>query len=108
MDSFSELIRLNRQEKGYSMRTLSKLLEEKEGIKASRTVINFVEKGIRPPTFELAYGLSRVLDIEITEALRAAYLARAEHNHGREKEYLTKIIRERKLREVDIEDIVPD
>lgn len=108
MENFSELVLRKRQEKGYSMRTLSRLLDEEEGVKASRTIINFVEKGIRPPTFELAYGLSRVLDIDITEALRSAYLARAEHNHGREKDYLTRIIRERKLHGVDIEDIVPD
>ena len=107
MNSFSELIRLKRQEKGYSMRTLSRLLEE-EGVKASRTIINFVEKGIRPPTFELAYGLSKVLDIDIVEALRAAYLARAEHNLGRERDYLDKLIRARKLRGVEVDDIVPD
>jgi transcriptional regulator with XRE-family HTH domain len=107
MNSFSELIRLKRQEKGYSMRTLSRLLEE-EGVKASRTIINFVEKGLRPPTFELAYGLSKVLDIDIVEALRTAYLARAEHNLGREKDYLEKLIREKKIRGIGMDDVVPD
>lgn len=107
MENFSNLVFKKRQEKGYSMRTVSRLLEEKEGVKASRTIINFVEKGTRPPTFDLAYGLSKVLDIDVTEALKAAYAARAEHNLGREKDYLEKMIREKKIPGVSIKDIMP-
>lgn len=106
MEKFSELVFRKRQEKGYSMRTLSRLLEEKEGVKASRTIINFVEKGIRPPTFELAYGLSRILDIDIKKALRAACIARVEHNLGRERDYLDKLIQEKKIQEVSVDDFV--
>lgn len=106
MEKFSELVFKNRRRKGYSMRTLSRLLEEKEGVKASRTIINFVEKGLRPPTFELAYGLSRVLDIDSVEALRAAYLARLERNQGREKKSLEKLIKKRRIRGVEVEDIM--
>lgn len=91
MDSFQEMAEKARQKSGYSMRTVSKLLLEKEGVRASRTIINYIEKGTRPPTYEIAYGLSVVLGVNPEEMLAAAYVARVEHDKAKEEEGLKKV-----------------
>lgn len=90
MDSFQDMVKKARLKSGYSMRTVSKMLLEKEGVKASRTIINYLEKGTRPPTYEIAYGLSVIYEVNPEEMMAAAHLARVEHDKTREIENLKK------------------
>ncbi len=88
MKPFSQLIREKRLEKGYSMDKLCRIVQEEEGLKISKSLLNFLEKGQRVPTYEVAYGLAKALGIDVNQAISAAYLARVERDLQGEAESL--------------------
>ena len=92
MEAFSELIGNRRKELGLSMRAVSKLLIDKEGINCSKSLVNFLEKGVRVPTYDIAYALSKVLGIEAEVVLEAAYKARIGYDQSREIKKLSEFI----------------
>lgn len=103
---FSQLIREKRLEKGFSMDKLCHIVQEKEGPKISKSLLNFLEKGQRVPTYEMAYGLSRILDIDIKQAISAAYMARVERDLTREKKSLEDFLANRKVKGLDPDSIL--
>jgi len=103
MKDFAEIIREARKARGHSIRSLEKALLDNQRVHASRSFINLMETRKRKPTYEIAYALSQELGIDTKVALRAAYLARAEFDRQREKEYLLKLKKKRRLSDLDIE-----
>jgi transcriptional regulator with XRE-family HTH domain len=106
MKPFSQLIHEKRLQKGYSMDKLCRIVQEEEGLKISKSLLNFLEKGQRVPTYELAYGLSRALDINTKEAISAAYIARVERDLKGEKKSLEKFLTGKKVGSVRMEAVL--
>ena len=106
MLKFSELIKTRREEMNLSVRALEKLLKEQEGIDLSKTFVNFIENERKKPTYEVAYALAKVLEIDVEEAIRAAYIARVEFNKERELTSLNRFISDNKLNYLDVDRIM--
>ncbi|MBC7230649.1 MAG: helix-turn-helix transcriptional regulator [Actinobacteria bacterium] len=106
MKSFSELVSKQRKELGLSMSSVSRLLQDREGVKASKSLINALEKGDRTPTYEIAHSLSKVLDIDLEEILIAAYLSRKDHFVKRESDYIDDLTNAKDLTDIDAYRIV--
>ncbi|MEW6554357.1 MAG: helix-turn-helix transcriptional regulator [Actinomycetota bacterium] len=106
MKPFALLIREKRQEKGYSMDKLCRIVQEEEGLKMSKSLLNFLEKGQRVPTYEMAYGLSLALDIDIKQALSAAYIARVERDLKGEKKSLEKLVNNIQTKGIDVDSVL--
>lgn len=106
MEKFSELIKRNRQLKGLTMRQLEEDLKKTGANNISRSLINLLEKDMRRPSYDVAYQLARILEIDIEEALRAAYRARADHDKKREESYLKKLIVEKEIESLDVKRVM--
>lgn len=86
---FAELIRKKREEKNLTVRALERMLSERSGgLAISRTLISYLETGDRIPTYDVAYAVAEVLEIDIIDVIRAAYVARSEHSQDKESKYL--------------------
>ena len=103
---FSELLRRNRAEKGLTVRELEKKIAQEQGVKISKTLINFLEKGKRQPTYEVAYALSKALDIDIEESLGIVYRSRCNQNEAREATLLRDLLEKQELKGVSAVRIV--
>ena len=103
---FSALIRKKRSEKGLTVRELEKKIAREQGAKVSKTLINFIEKGKRQPTYEVAYALARALDIDVEQSLSAAYQSRCIHNEAREAVLIKDLLRKRESGTVAIDTIL--
>lgn len=106
MKPFSQLIREKRQEKGYSMDKLCRIVQEEEGLKMSKSLLNFLEKGQRVPTYELAYGLAQALDIDTKQVISTAYIARVERDLRGEMESLERFLAKKGANEIDARTVI--
>lgn len=98
MVEFSYLLRTKRQEKGLSIRGLERLLTEQAiGNTISRTLIGYLESGDRVPTYDVAYSIAQVLEIDTTQAMVAAYVSRSKHSAKREAKYLEEFTKKKGL-----------
>jgi transcriptional regulator with XRE-family HTH domain len=102
VESFAELIKRKRLEKGLTMRGLEDELRKGGAENISRSLINLMEKNLRRPSYEVAYNLAKVLNIDTKEALRAAYRARADHDRKREETYLRDFIEGNSITGLDV------
>jgi len=93
---FSARLREKRVEKGLTVRELEDKIAREQGVKVSKTLITFLEKGKRQPTYEVAYALAKALDIDIAQSLSAVYKSRCIHNEAREAAVLEDLLRKRK------------
>jgi transcriptional regulator with XRE-family HTH domain len=98
MKPFSQLIREKRKEKGYSMDKLCRIVQEEEGLKMSKSLLNFLEKGRRMPTYEVAYAISRALELDTNESISLAYESRRIHSEERELASLEKFLNKKGLK----------
>lgn len=105
METFAELIVNRRQELGLSVRELAKLLNEK-GYSVSFPFINFIETERKKPSYNLAYALADVLDIDLREALTKAYRARMEHDRQLERDYIDKLIEDKAITGIAADEII--
>lgn len=106
MREFSELIKAKRMELGLSMDSVCRIALEKTGYKISKSLLNFLEKGQRVPTYEVAYALAIALGLEIEQTIIAAYDARILSNKEKERRFIRKLVDKRSLKGVDPEIIV--
>lgn len=104
--NFPELIRKKRAEKGLTVRELEDKIAVEQEVQVSKTLINFLEKGKRQPTYEAAYALARALDIDVTEALSITYKSRCIHNEAREAALVKDLLKTRESEEVSIDRIL--
>lgn len=88
------------------MDKLCRIVQEEEGLKMSKSLLNFLEKGQRVPTYELAYGLSLALDIDAMQALSAACMARVERDLKGEKKSLEKLVNNIQAKGIDVGSIL--
>jgi len=103
---FGDLVRERRHEMGLSLQQLKIQLLEQKDLRVSRTFLNFLETGKKKPPYDLAIALASVLGINVKEALRAAYSARAKYDRDRERGYLQRALEDNKLSNVKLEEIV--
>lgn len=90
---FAKLIRNKREEKGLTVRALERMLHERSaGPAISRTLISYLETGDRVPTYDVAYAIADVLEIDMINTIRAAYLARLKHGQDRESRYVREFL----------------
>lgn len=106
MKEFSQLIRDKREKLGFSMDYVCLAALEREGYKISKSLLNFYENGKRVPTYEAAYVLAKVLELEIKRTLRAAYAARIKFDMEKEKSYVEILVLEKDLKDIQPEEIV--
>ena len=105
MEKFSELIHMRREQLGLSLRDLEKRLKE-EGVDLSKTFLIFLEREKKKPTYDTAFVLAKVLDIDVEKALKAAYRARADFDKERERDNLARFISNHGLTGLDAEKIL--
>ena len=103
---FSELIREARIEKGLTIRDLEAEMREHGGLTLSRTLISFLETERRKPTYEVAYALAEVLEIDVNSALSAAFQTRRRFDISREKKDLEDLVSTMNLESVNIKTIM--
>jgi len=106
LEKFSELIKRRRLEKNLTMRALEAKLKEAGVDNISRSYINLLEKEKKSPTYDVAKALATILDIEIVEAMRAAYHARMARDKQRERRYLESFIKNSGLSDLDIDELI--
>ena len=106
MESFADLMREKRQEKGISFRALQKELLNQKGLKVSSTFLNFLERERKKPPYDVVFGLAEVLDIDTKRAFRTAYCSRTEHDRERERGNLLKALKKIGLTDLDIDEIL--
>jgi len=103
---FPELVIKKRAEKGLTVRELEEKIALEQDVQVSKTLINFLEKGKRQATYEVAYAIARALDIDVAQALRATYKSRCIHNKAREAALVRDFLKTRESEEVSIDRIL--
>ena len=107
MREFPDLVRTARTNKQnyLSVRDLADLVSNGEIASVTGAMINAIELG-KPCSYKLAYALTIALDLDIEQAMRAAFLARVRYSVGKEREslndYVSKLPKKQKL---DVEKI---
>jgi transcriptional regulator with XRE-family HTH domain len=94
MDTFGELVRKKRHERGISVRLLSEAISAHAGFSVSRSQINFIEIGKNLPTYRVALALAEELQIDTDKALRATFKDRVRHYTEREEKYFKEFLNE--------------
>ena len=75
MTKFSDLIRKNRENRSITVRSLERLLKERnDGPSISRSLISYLETGDRLPTYDVAYAIAEALEMDPIDAIEAAYI----------------------------------
>lgn len=102
LDTFPDIVRKRRKEKGITIRALADEISKRPGVNVSRSHLNFVETGRHLPSYEVAVALAQALEIDEVKALRAAYKARVEYFKNRENDYLEKFLKENKRLNIEV------
>ena len=107
MKEFPDLIRTARTKKQnyLSVRDLADRVSDGGIATVTGAMVNAIELG-KSCSFKLAYALAVALDLDIEQAMRAAFLARVRYSVGKEREslndYVSKLPKKQKL---DVEKI---
>ena len=105
MADFGMLLSSKRNEAGLSLQQLQEELWRQKELKVSRSFLNILEKGNKKPPYDLTIALAVVLDIDVKEALRAAYFTRVTYDYKREQAYLQKALERNKLTSIKLDKI---
>ena len=106
MNEFGTLVRESRESRNLSFAELSRAIVKKGGKRISRTQLCLLESGARICTLDLAYDISRGLEVDLQTMVSAVFQDRLAHAYEREAKTLEDFIKEHRLgKKLDVDSI---
>ena len=106
MSKFGTLIRTSREVKSLSFAELSRAIVKKSGKRISGAQLCMLESGARTCTLNLAYDISRGLEVDLQTVVSAAFEDRIAHSYNREVKALEEFIKGHRLgKKLDVSSI---
>ena len=107
MKDFYELVRDKRSELGLSVRDIERATRESPGSDVSRTMVSFMERGTRKPSYETALAITEALDIDLKTGLLHIFQTRLCYELANEKKQIKRILEDAgQMGRIDFEEII--